>query len=143
MTTETEIAEKSAADLAREYLMGELMSAATRQLRSLEKPWLRLPEEQQKKVLREVQDSITEAVKAAVELIASDDRTRFRAGVESVTFKDGVKAVLTMPNTAASHELADTAGSSVLVVIENPSRYTYVGENAPKADANQPDLAHA
>ena len=143
MTTEAEVAEKSAVDLAREYLMGELMSAATRQLRSLEKPWLRLPEEQQKRVLREVQDDVQKSVRAAVELIASDARTRFRAGVESVTFKDGVKAVLTMANTEASHELADTAGSSVLVVIENPSRYTYVGDNAPKADADQPELAQA
>jgi len=143
MTTEAEVVEKSATDLAREYLMGELMSAATRQLRSLEKPWLRLPEEQQKRVLREVQDDVAKAVRAAVELIASDDRTRFRASVESVTFKDGVKAVLTMFNTEESHELADTTGSSVLVVIENPSRYTYVGENAPKADANQPELSAA
>ena len=143
MTTETEVKEKTAQELAREYLMGELMSAATRQLRSIDKPWLRLPEDKQKKVLAEVQDDIQKAVRQAVEVIASDDRTVFRASVESVTFKDGVKAVLTMGNTIASHELADTAGGGVFVVIENPARYTQVGENAPKADADQPELAQA
>jgi hypothetical protein len=141
MTTEAELQEKSAKDLAREFLMGELMNAATKQLRALDKPWLRLPEAQQKKTLREVQDDIAAAVKQAVEVIASDDRTRFRALVESVTFKDGVKAVLTMNNTEASHELADTAGGTVLVVIEDPTRYTYAGENAPKADSDQAELA--
>ena len=137
MTTEAEVQEKNAKDLAREFLMGELMSAATKQLRSLDKPWLRAPEETQKRILREVQDGIAEAVKKAVEIIASDDRTVFRASVESVTFKDGVKAVLTMGNTAASHELADTAGGSVYVVIENPVRYTLVGENAPQPEPDQ------
>lgn len=140
MTTETEVQEKNAKDLAREYLMGEVMSAATKQLRSLDKPWLRAPEETQKRILREVQDQVAEAVKKAVEIIAGDDRTVFRASVESVTFKDGVKAVLTMGNTVASHELADTAGGSVYVVIENPIRYTYVGDNAPQPEKDQVEI---
>lgn len=137
---ENVMVEKSANDIAREFLMGELVGAATKQLRSIEKPWLRLPENEQKRVLRAVQDDVAAAVTAAVELIASDDRTRFRAHVESVTFKDGVKAVLQMGNTAASHELADTAGASVLVVIEDPARYVVPGENMPKAQANQAEL---
>ncbi len=140
MTTETEVQEKNAKDLAREYLMGELMSAATKQLRSLDKPWLRAPEETQKRILREVQDQVAEAVKKAVEIIATDDRTRFTAQVESVTFKDGVKAVLTMPNTMASHELADVQGGRVYVVIEDPNRYTQGSAAVPKADPDQPSL---
>jgi hypothetical protein len=134
---------KSADDIAREFLMGEVMAAAMKQLRSLEKPWLRLPEAQQQRVIDEVKEDVRRAVRHAVEVIASGDRTRFRAGVESVTFKDGVKAVLTMANTEASHELADTAGASVLVVIEDPARYTASGPNIPKAEPNQPELAPA
>lgn len=140
MTTEVEVQEKNAKDLAREFLMGELMAAATKQLRSLDKPWLRAPEELQRRILREVQASVDEAVRKAVEIIASDDRTVFRASVESVTFKDGVKAVLTMGNTAASHELADTAGGGVYVVIENPVRYTIVGANAPQPEKDQVEI---
>ncbi len=130
----------SAIDLARTFLLGELMSAATKQLRLLDKPWLRLPEQQQKTVIREVQDDVEQAIDRAVELIASDGRTCFVAAVESVQFKDGVKAVLTMLNTQASHELADTAGGTVYVVIENPNRYKLVGENAPQADPDQRPL---
>lgn len=133
----TESQDQSAADLARTFLLGELMSAATKQLRSLDKPWLRLPEAQQKAVIREVQSDVEDAIDRAVELIASDGRTCFVAAVESVTFKDGVKAVLTMSNTQASHELADTAGGQVYVVIDSPLRYKLVGENAPKADPDQ------
>lgn len=130
-------AEKMPQDLAREFMMGEVMASAMKQLRSIDKPWLRLPEKEQKRVIDEVREDVAKAVKAAVEIIATDDRTRFVAAVESVTFKDGVKAVLTMSNTEASHELADTAGGKVFVVIEDPSRYTFVGGNAPKAEPDQ------
>ncbi len=135
-----DIKEKSAQDIAREYLMGEVMAAALCQLRTLDKPWLRLPEKDQKAVIADVEKSVRTAIKKAVEIIVSNDRTYFRAEVESVTFKEGVKAVLTMPNTEASHELADTAGGHVIVVIEDPSRFTHVGENAPKAEKDQPEL---
>lgn len=131
---------KSSRDHAREMLMGEVIAAATKQLRSADKPWIRLPEHEQRNVLREVERDCAKAVEEAVDIIASDHRTRFRACVESVTFKDGVKAVLQMPNTSYSHELADCAGHQVLVVIEDAKRYTVVGPNAPQADKEQPTL---
>ena len=132
--------EKTPQDLAREFMLGEVMAAAMRQLRALDKPWLRLPEEQQKNVIDEVRDSCSVAIRKAVEIIATDDRTRFSAAVESVTFKDGVKAVLTMPNSQASHELADTAGGRVFIVIEDPNRYTQSSTSIPQADPDQPSL---
>lgn len=137
------LTEKTAREIAREFMLGEVMASAMRQLRSLDKPWLRLPETQQKAVLKEVQHDVQVAIERAVEVIATDDRTRFVAAVESVTFKDGVKAVLTMSNTQASHELADTAGGRVYVVIEDPTRYTVGGENMPKAEPDQKPLGDA
>lgn len=131
--------EQTGADYARVFLHGELMAAATRQLRALDKPWLRLSEADQKSVLEDVRADVGSAIDRAVELIASDARTCFVAQVESVTFKDGVKAVLTMANTEASHELADTAGGAVYVVIENPQRY-HGDEGAPQAEPDQRSL---
>lgn len=132
---------KTPNQLARDFMLGEVMASAMKQLRALDKPWLRLPEAQQQNVLEEVRADVREAITKAVEIIATDDRTRFVAAVESVTFKDGVKAVLTMPNTAASHELADTAGGRVYVVIEDPARYTMAGANVPKAEPDQRSLS--
>jgi hypothetical protein len=129
--------EKTARDIARELMLGEVMAAAMRQLRALDKPFLRLPEAKQKEVIADVRQDIEAVIERSVEIIATDDRTRFVAQVESVTFKDGVKAVLTMPNTQASHELADTAGGRVYVVIEDPTRYTLGGGNVPKAEPDQ------
>lgn len=132
--------EKTPRDLAREFMLGEVMAAAMRQLRALDKPWLHLPEQKQKDVIEEVRDAVSVAIRQAVEIIATDDRTRFTAQVESVTFKDGVKAVLTMANTMASHELADVQGGRVYVVIEDPTRYVQTSGAVPKADPDQPAL---
>lgn len=132
--------EKTPQDLAREFMLGEVMAAAMKQLRSLDKPWLRLPEAKQKEVIEEVRDQVSIAIRQAVEIIATDDRTRFAASVESVTFKDGVKAVMTMANSQASHELADTAGGRVFIVIEDPNRYVMGSTAVPKADPDQHDL---
>ncbi len=132
--------EKTPRDLAREFMMGEVMAAAMKQLRAIDKPWLRLPEQAQKDVIAEVRADVDSAIRQAVEIIATDDRTRFVASVESVTFKDGVKAVLTMPNSQASHELADTQGGRVYVVIEDPERYTQTSTLTPQAEADQRSL---
>ena len=133
----TEEIVKTPNDIAREFMLGELMQAAMKQLRAIDKPYLRLPENEQKKIIAEVETDCKAAIKRAVEIIASDDRTRFLATVEQVVFKDGVKAVLTMANTESSHELADTAGGSVLVVIEDPYRYLRGGDGKPVAEPNQ------
>ena len=132
--------EKSATDLAREFLLGEVLSAAMKQLRAAERPWLRLPEEQQMEVIREMREDVSEAIERAVVIIASDARTVFHAEVESVTFKEGVKAVLHMANTMASHELADSAGGSVLVVIEDAKRYVRGSAKVPSPDPLQGSL---
>lgn len=132
--------QKTPIDLAREFMLGEVMSSAMKQLRALDKPWLRLPEEAQRNVIEEVRVDVQAAIRKAVEIIATDDRTCFTAAVESVTFKDGVKAVLTMPNTPASHELADTQGGRIWVVLEDPARYTQTSAGIPKADPDQVPL---
>lgn len=140
MNAPEQIVEKTPRELAREFMLGEIMSAAMKQLRSLDKPWLRLPEAMQREVIDQVRDHVSAAIRQAVEIIATDDRTRFVASVESVTFKDGVKAVLTMANTQASHELADTQGGRVYVVIEDPNRYTNHSPAVPTADPDQKAL---
>lgn len=130
----------TADDIARELLMGKMIDAATKQLRSLSTPWGALPMHRQEAILEEVKLDVSRAVIETVDLIASDNRARFRAGVESVTFKDGVKAVLQMKNTEASHELADSAGGSVLIVIEDPARYTEGQEGMPQSEHDQRPL---
>jgi hypothetical protein len=129
--------------LARATLLGNLMTAVMKQMRSLETPWTKVDEYRQKMIIEEIRSDTWHAVSDAVDLIAADNRTRFRATVEQVTFKSGVKAVLLMPNTEESHELADVAGGTVLVVIEDPTRYLgEEGSSMPKPEPDQRALVN-
>ncbi len=127
--------------VASQFLLGELIKAATKQLKELAVTWRSMSQEEQEKVLEKVQDDCEAAVRKAVTCIATGNRVNFRAEVKSVQFleKSEVKAQLIMFNAPEAHALADTAGRSVMVVIEDGSSYLEVGD-ALEGDPDQYSL---
>ncbi len=135
------MSEKPAVNGAKTFLVGNLIFLVVHHLKSLDAPFNDLSEQQQKLIIEAITDDVKTDVKKAIEIIASEDRVCFRAEVDSVRFKDdGVRADLKIPNTLESHELADVAGGSVLIVIEDPESYTEGVEGHPKASPDQPVL---
>jgi hypothetical protein len=124
---------------AREFLLGELIAATKKEFLPLAKPFSQLSEFEQESLLRRVQHTCEAAVKEAIEVIASDARLTFRADVDSVTFKDGVKVAMKLGKSEHAHTLADKAGASVLIVVEDFARYLNPGE-AVKGEPDQPAL---
>lgn len=119
-----ETGEISSREMAAEFLLGELIKAASKRFKALAVPYMGLKEHEQTTLMREIDADIRRAVREAVDVIATDNRSLFRAACESVNFKpDGVKATLTMANTEGAHDLADYAGRVVLIVIEDGKRY--------------------
>ena len=117
-------------DIAREFLLGELIKASSKRFKSLAVPYMELRQGEQQSLLRDIEDDIRKAVREAVEIIATDFRVTFRASCESVQFKsDGVKAQLTLFSSPEAHALADAAGNTVLVVIEDAKRYLDAGDS--------------
>lgn len=94
-----------------------------RQARTLSMPFTMLRQAEQQAVLDRVTDDIREILSEAIDLIASNARLSFRAEVEQVLFKDGIKATLKM------------AGGFVTVVIEDRS----VLLDAACEDMSEPD----
>lgn len=113
---------------AAEYLLGSLMKAATKHLKTLSKPWIDMKEGEQKRVLSTVQQDCRKAVQDAVDIIASNGRLTFSAAVDQVVFKDGVKAVLTLAKGDWAHSLADAEGGFVTIVIEERSKLLQEGD---------------
>ena len=114
---------------AAEFLLGELIKASSKRFKSLDVPYMELRQSEQQSLLRDIEDDIRKAVREAVEIIASDFRVTFRASCESVQFKsDGVKAQLTLFNSPEAHALADSAGNTIMVVIEDAKRYLDAGD---------------
>ena len=128
-----------AAEIAKTFLLGNLIKASSKQFKSLSVPFFELKEREQQKVLSNLESDIRSAIDDAIDLIASNARLTFRASVDQVVFKDGVKAVLTMGKTDEAHSLADAEGSYVTVVIEDRSTLLDIGD-ALDVDPDQKKL---
>jgi hypothetical protein len=113
---------------AQEYLLGAMIKAATKHMKTLSKPWIDMKEGEQKRVLATVQQDCRVAVRDAVDIIASNARVTFQAAVDQVVFKDGVKAVLTLAKGDWAHSLADAEGGFVTIVIEERSKLLQEGD---------------
>lgn len=113
---------------AAEYLLGAMIKAATKHLKTLSRPWIDMKEGEQKRVLATVQQDCRKAVQDAVDIIASNARMTFAAAVDQVVFKDGVKATLTLAKSAEAHSLADVQGGYVTIVIEERSKLLDEGD---------------
>ncbi len=126
-------------DYAQEFLLGSLIKAATKHLKTLSKPWIELKEGEQHRVLGAVHNDCREAVRDAIDIIASNGRLTFTAAVDQVVFKDGVKCVLTLAKSLEAHSLADAEGSYVTIVIEERSKLLQEGD-ALSIDPDQKPL---
>jgi len=128
-----------AIDIAASTMLGDLMACLIDELRMLHL-WQSMPEEQQKEAIYRIQERVQANVRVACEVIASDNRPTIVATVESVTVKDGIKAVVTLPKSDAQrHELFDAAGLPVLIIVGGASGY-YGGTDQVHPDPDQPAL---
>lgn len=113
---------------AAEFLLGALIKATTKHLKTLSKPWIDMKEGEQKRVLATVHQDCRRAVQDAIDIIASNARMTFPAAVDQVVFKDGVKCVLTLAKGDWAHSLADAEGGFVTIVIEERSKLLQEGD---------------
>lgn len=116
-------------DYAQEFLLGSLIKAATKHMKTLSRPWIDMKEGDQARVLATVAQDCRKAVQDAVDIIASNGRLTFQASVDQVVFKDGVKAVLSLAKGDWAHSLADAEGGYVTIVIEERSKLLQEGDS--------------
>lgn len=124
---------------AAEFLLGAMMKAATKHLKTLSRPWIDMKEGEQKRVLSTVHQDCRKAVQDAIDIIASNARVTFQASVDQVVFKDGVKATLSLAKGDWAHNLADAEGGFVTIVIEERSKLLAEGD-ALEVDKDQKPL---
>jgi hypothetical protein len=139
---QNEVEQPTVNDYAKEFLLGSLIKAATKHLKTLAVPWIDLKEAEQKRVLQAVHDECRNAARDAIDIVASNARVTFPAAVDQVVFKDGVKCVLTLSKTPEAHSLADAEGSYVTIVIEDRSKLLQEGDSM-ETDKDQKSLLEA
>lgn len=116
-------------------MQGDLVKVVIDELKA-SGTWQKLAQLDQDRTLERVDERVREAVAEAVRIIAADDRPTLLAKVESVMFKGTVKATLALEKSnPARHDLADSHGQEVLLVIPYGDRY--LGGEKPKSEPNQ------
>ncbi|MCO6445690.1 MAG: hypothetical protein J5J04_16580 [Anaerolineae bacterium] len=108
-----------------EDLIGlRLLKKLHEEISQLGQAWVNTPQIEQQRIIDRMRASVEDAVRAAVSGIASAGFTWAPAAVESLTIKDGAKAVLTLArSTDAMHDVADHVGSAVVIVFADSKRY--------------------
>ena len=130
----------AATTIAADTMLGDLMACLIDELKTAPDVWQKMPEHQQQDMIYRVQQRVQSAIHEAVQIIASDNRPTIVATVESVTVKDGIKAVVTLPKSDAQRqELFDAAGMAVLLIVGGAAGY-YGGSDQVKPDLDQPAL---
>lgn len=130
-----------ASALAANTMLGDLMAMFVENFKAAPKSWAEMSEESQKSYIERVEQGCTWAIEKCVDIIAGNGMVSLSATVDSVTFKNGVSAKLTIPKgTLNVMELAEANGEQVKIIIIDSEQYTGNKDTAPEAEANQRDL---
>lgn len=131
------------ASIAAESAGTALLKALLNEIRQLPKPWEQTPEREQEVVIDRLRKAVETVVRNTVLTIAAGSYPRIPAEVDSVTFKDGVKAVLKLPKGHdGTHALADSQGGQAIVVLASHAEFVD-GMHKVRGDADQPDMFEA
>lgn len=118
----------------------QLMRALYDEVTNLRTAWVVTPQQQQQEVLDRLQAAVADAVRVAVARIATGGFSYISGQIESLTIKDGAKAVLMLGRGSdALHELADRVGQRAVIVFAEEDEYTG-GMHVFRGDPDQPAL---
>jgi hypothetical protein len=128
-------------EVAEETFLGDLMQCVLNQVKAIQKPWQQLSEAEQDSYLLSMEAQMRDATRKAMSIITAQDRTVLPVKVIKVVFKDGVKAeVELVAGSPGRHELADSEGTIVQIMIADIEHLTGGREGVPTADKDQPSL---
>ncbi len=110
------------------------------EIRALDKPWHQTAEAQQAVAIARLSDRVANAMAQAVSVLAAQGHQAVICNLFSVTFKDGVRGVITVPpGSDMRHQLADYATKDCVLVMADPGQFMEGLANL-RPDADQPKL---
>ena len=117
-----------AIDLAVSTLGKDLMSLVLQEIKALPDVWQKLPEYRQNEVIERVRNCVEYATKRTVTLVASQGCQKVVGDLDKITIAAGKKqAVITLAKdneNDAVHELYDSEGDVVMIVLASPDAFT-------------------
>lgn len=130
-----------AARLAERTLSGDLRDQVLSLVRRQRQPWSMLSEEQQTRVVEEIDEFVWPIVTQAVGIIAGRDFASITARVRDCKAGEkGIEAKLALASHDPNrHELMDSVGSTILIVLADPAIYRGA-RGLAAIDRDEPEL---
>jgi len=126
-------------ELSAELVGHDLINACLKELRDLPDVWRKLSEAQQNTVIMRLNDTVTEAVKGAVKIIAARKSVAIPVTLKQLNITTGIKIVASVEKDSPhKHDLMDSEGKLCLLVL-TPSDYNQ-GNDLITGDADQLEL---
>lgn len=130
---ETNVEEKAAspvAEFAAATLTGDIRDAILDWRKAMGKPWAACNEDEQSDEIHRARDIAEQMVQKACTIIASQGKKAMQGTLESVSVKDGIKAVIKLSKTDEQrHNLIDSQGHLISMVFADSEPFK--GERAP------------
>lgn len=138
MTSENDGASDNATQRA-ETLYGSIRDNVLREFKTMEKPWAKMTEVEQERIIHRAGDIASQVVRGAVAIVADEGFENVRVTIAQFTVKDGIKIQLTASNYLESvTALAAHGHSAAVLVLAEPSKF--MGEENPAEPDNVGDL---
>lgn len=119
---------QAAIDMSVSTLGKDLMALVLQEIKALPDVWQKLPEYRQNEVIERVRNCVEYATKRTVTLIASQGCQKVVGDLDKITIAAGKKqAVITLAKdneNDAVHELYDSEGDVVMIVLATPDQFT-------------------
>ncbi len=127
-------------EIAKETMLGDLMACLVEQLKVCPKPWQQMTETEQQEALDRMELQLSDAIRQVVNIVLSENKIAVQAKIESVTYKDGCKAVLkAIGDIANTIHLAEAEGQFVNIIIPQTDAMLN-GDGKPQAEPDQRGL---
>lgn len=133
-------ARKKSQEFTADRLAKRLTAGLLDELKDMSQPWNKTPEAEQSVIIARITDTVRNATKEAVQVIAAQGVKGVVGTLFQVTVKEGVRATLVVPpGTDRLHDLADHATKDVVIVLSDPEKFMK-GLDEIKPDKDQKDL---
>jgi hypothetical protein len=129
-----------AVDMASDTLAGDLLGALLQEIKLLPDIWPKIGQGEQDEIIERLRKRVTDNVRMAVGLIASDQRITVVADLKKIVFGDKTEAVFVIADRdPARLDLAECRGQACLIVVTNPGAYMG-GLDDVRSEPNQGNL---
>lgn len=126
--------------MASETLGRDLLQACLQEMRDMPEVWAKMSEKRQTAVIERLASRVSTTVKAAVRILAADNRPTIDGILESVAVKDGIKATFKVSqHNPERHHLIDSVNKVCLLVVASAADHLD-GMDEVKADPDQNPL---